>query len=80
MFKSAKLKFRGLELETSNIEHTPVLETSVGVVGSPETITPVSKQEEQEIDDVSLIALSPEEFEEREISGEFDEEPDHSET
>ena len=80
-FKSAKLKFRGLELELSNVEVTPVVpESSVGVTGAPEITPPVSRQEEREIDDASLIALSPEDFEEREIAGEFDEEPNDSET
>jgi len=78
-FKSAKLKFRGLELEISNIEPAPaihVAESSVGAVGAPEIVTtPVSKQEERGIDDAALIALSPEDFEERELAGEFNEEP-----
>ena len=81
VFKSAKLKFRGLELEVSNVEATPVVtESSVGVVGAPENNSPVNKQEEREIDDASLIALSPEDFEEREIAGEFNEEPNYSES
>ena len=77
-FKSAKLKFRGLDLEVSNIESAPaihVAESSVGAVGAPEIVTPVSKQEERDIEDASLIALSPEDFEERELAGEFNEEP-----